>query len=293
MLEATQLGAALYVPTTHQDLRAITTGFKLTEPRTLILCTEDSVSARDLPAALDNLHDALQTFRPSGLRHVFVRVRNPEVMRQVIRMPGAEKLSGFVLPKTTAANIDDYLGLMGDHPGQVMPTLETVEVFSDQAMTEFLRRIDRPAASARILCLRVGGNDLLALLRLRRPRGHTLYETPLGQVIARLVTTFLPYGFALSAPVFEHLDDVQTLAREIEIDLNYGLTGKTAIHPSQVTLIEQHYRARPMDVEAARRILDQEAAGVFQFNNSMCEPATHRPWATAVLQAERHFGLAS
>ena len=41
----------------------------------------------------------------------------------------------------------------------------------------------------------IGGNDLLNLLGLRRQRGHTLYETPLGAVIARLVTTFKPHGF--------------------------------------------------------------------------------------------------
>ena len=60
-----------------------------------------------------------------------------------------------------------------------------------------------PAWRARILVLRIGGNDLLNLLGLRRQRGHTLYETPLGAVIARLVTTFKPHGFRLSAPVFE------------------------------------------------------------------------------------------
>ncbi|MER2511476.1 MAG: HpcH/HpaI aldolase/citrate lyase family protein, partial [Nitrosomonas ureae] len=145
----------------------------------------------------------------------------------------------------------------------------------------------------RILTLRIGGNDLLSLLRMRRPRGRTIYETPIGQVIARLATTFIPYGFSISAPVFEYLDDVQTLSREIEEDLNHGLLGKTAIHPTQVPLIERHYQVRQQDVEAAMRILHHDAPGVFKLHQSMCEPATHRPWAHSVLEAARCFGSVS
>lgn len=171
-----------------------------------------------------------------------------------------------------------------------MPTLETREVFNDASMQDLLRRMDRARWRERILSLRIGGNDLLSLLRMRRPRGRTIYETPIGQVIARLATTFIPYGFSIAAPVFEHLDDVETLSREIEEDLNYGLLGKTAIHPSQVPLIERHYRVRQQDVETAIRILHHDAPGVFKLHQSMCEPATHRPWAHSVLEAARCFG---
>ena len=99
--------------------------------------------------------------------------------------------------------------------------------------------------------------------------------------VARLTTTFLPYGFALSAPVFEHFDDPEPLGREIKADLNHGLTGKTSVHPDQVPLIEGHYRVHPEDLEVARQILRPNAPGVFKLRQSMCEPATHRSWARA------------
>ena len=75
----------------------------------------------------------------------------------------------------------------------------------------------------RILALRIGGNDLLALLGLRRPRQMTIYRTPLGPVIGKLVTTFRPYGFVLTGPVFEHLDTPALLAQEVEEDLAHGM----------------------------------------------------------------------
>lgn len=287
------LGASLYVPATHPDLTAIAAGNKLADVRSIIFCTEDAVNQADLGTALVNLASSLDHLQPSEVRRHFVRARNPEVLRQILGMPGAARLDGFVLPKVSADNIAAYM----DHIEQdaspahwVMPTLETREVFNDAAMQALLGKMDGARWRERILSLRIGGNDLLSLLRMRRPRGRTLYETPIGQVIARLATTFIPYGFSLSAPVFEYLDDTQTLSREIEEDLNHGLQGKTAIHPSQVPLIERHYRVRQQDVEAAMRILHHDAPGVFKLQQSMCEPATHRPWAHSILEAARCFG---
>jgi citrate lyase beta subunit len=143
---------------------------------------------------------------------------------------------------------------------------------------------------SRILALRIGGNDLLALLGLRRPRGMTIYRTPLGPVIARLVTTFRPYGFALTAPVFEHLDLPELLDQEVLEDMAYGMVGKTAIHPTQIAPIEQHYKVKPHDLAAAHAILDASAPAVFRMHDSMCEVATHRAWAERTVEQSRLFG---
>ena len=290
MPNADNLGASLYVPATHPQLCAIAAGQKLAQLRSVIFCTEDAVHARDLPAALANLALALQALCPNPQRQRFVRVRSPEVLQHLLALPGIEHIDGFVLPKATAANLPGYLQLLAATQHSLMPTLESVEVFDDGELQRLRQLLLQPAWRARILVLRIGGNDLLNLLGLRRQRGHTLYETPVGSVIARLVTTFKPHGFLLSAPVFEYLDDDATLEREVRQDLLHGLTGKTAIHPDQVPRIERHYSARHSDLAAARRILDPDAAGVFQFDNAMCEPTTHRNWALSVVQAEQHYG---
>ena len=290
MPNADNLGASLYVPATHPKLCAIAAGQKLAQLRSLIFCTEDAVHARDLQSALANLALALLALRPDPQRQRFVRVRSPEVLQHLLALPGIEHIDGFVLPKATAHNLPDYLQLLAATQHSLMPTLESVEVFDDLELQRLRQLLLQPAWRARILVLRIGGNDLLNLLGLRRQRGHTLYETPVGSVIARLVTTFKPHGFLLSAPVFEYLDDDATLEREVRQDLLHGLTGKTAIHPDQVPRIERHYSARRSDVAAARRILDPDAAGVFQFDNAMCEPTTHRNWALSVVQAEQHYG---
>jgi citrate lyase beta subunit len=290
MPDPTQLGASLYVPATHQALAEIVAGIRLGSVRSLIICTEDAVSAQHLPGALENLAQALRHAKTRTDRLIFVRARDPQVLQTILGMAGAHQLTGFVLPKITAENIDDYLQPLDGHPHRVMPTLETRETFGESDLYQFLRLIEQPSRRERIFSLRIGGNDLLALLRMRRPRGRTIYETPLGYVIARLATIFIPQGFTLSAPVFEHMDDPATLSREIEHDLNHGLVGKTAIHPNQIPLIEEHYRVCENDLNAAVQILAPDAPGVFSFDQSMCEPATHRPWAQSVLLTARHCG---
>jgi citrate lyase beta subunit len=285
------LGASLYVPATHKDLQSIAQGELLGEVRSLIFCTEDAVADSELSYALFNLSLVLQHMGPRANTDRFVRVRNPEILRRVLEMPGVEKLSGFVLPKATRHNFDAYFRQVRKTHFQLMPTLETAEVFDETEMKLFRQCLEQPGVREHILALRIGGNDLLALLGIRRPRSMTIYCTPIGTVISRLATTFLPYGFALTAPVFEHLDNPGLLALEVQEDLAHGLVGKTAIHPSQVALIEQHYRVNHNDVEAALRIMSPESPAVFKMHDSMCEVATHRAWAHGVVEQARIFGI--
>jgi citrate lyase beta subunit len=172
-----------------------------------------------------------------------------------------------------------------------MPTLETAAVFDASAMRELAVMLAEDSVKERIVILRIGGNDLLNLLGLRRPRGMTIYETPLAGVISQLVTTFYPQGFLLSAPVYEYLSDAVTLAREIRQDLAHGLIGKTAIHPSQIGLIEPHYAVVEDDYAMACRILEEAAPAVFRMHDAMCEVATHRRWAQQIICRHHYFGF--
>ncbi len=287
---AKSMGASLYVPANHKNLMAVAEGERIGHARSLIFCTEDAVADRDLSWALFNLSVVLANMRTDSAAERFVRVRNPEVMARVLAMPGVEKLTGFVIPKATADNVGAYFSQVSHTSHLLMPTLETAEVFNDDDMRALRKVLEASAVRSRIPALRIGGNDLLALLGLRRPRGMTIYRTPLGPVIARLVTIFRPHGFVLTAPVFEHLDLPDLLDQEVQEDIAYGMVGKTAIHPSQIAPIEQHYRVKPRDLETARAILDVNAPAVFKMHDSMCEVATHRAWAQRVVDQSNVFG---
>jgi citrate lyase beta subunit len=291
-LSATMLGASLYLPASRADLAAIAHGQKQPSARSLIFCTEDALHERDLDSALNRLAALLPELE-AGPQLRFIRPRTPAVLRRLLRMDGIERIQGFVLPKVGPRTLSDWLRVWDDRHGHwLMPILETVETF-DRRQMEILRdRLENSGLQDRVLCLRIGGNDLLNLLGLRRARGATIYDTPLRGVIADLVCVFHPAGYRLSAPVFERLDTPDVLAREVEVDLQHGLIGKTAIHPTQIPVIENLYRVSREDYDLASAVLHPDAAAVFKLHETFCEPATHRYWAAAMLERARVFGVA-
>ncbi|MFO1371634.1 MAG: HpcH/HpaI aldolase/citrate lyase family protein [Candidatus Competibacteraceae bacterium] len=289
-LSAMRLGASLYVPATRPDLAAIANGRKLPQLRSLILCTEDAVHERDLEQALAHLAALLPELERGPLLR-FIRPRNPTVLRRLLRLDSIERIQGFVLPKFGLHPGGLAAGLGRQQGPSSVADLETVEAF-DRRKMEFLRdQLEDSGLRDRVLCLRIGGNDLLNLLGIRRARGATIYDTPLRNTIADLVCIFHPAGYRLSAPVFERLDTPEVLAREVEADLQHGLRGKTAIHPAQIPVIEALYRVSRDDYEMASAVLAADAAAVFRLYDTFCEPATHRRWAAGVLERARVFGV--
>jgi citrate lyase beta subunit len=291
MVRSLELGASLYVPATRADLAPLANRDRYPALRSIIFCTEDAIAEAELPHALRNLEHLLPGLEPVGLLR-FVRVRNPRVLRTLLQMDGVRGLTGFVLPKLTRHNVDEYFAAFRPaDPFLVMPTLETIEAFDPRRMAELRDLLLQERYRRRILALRIGGNDLFHLLGMRRPRGRTIYQTPLAVTIAQLVTTFCPHQFHLTGPVFEYLDSPRLLEREVRGDLGYGLFGKTAIHPRQVPLIEAHYRVSARELHMAERILAEAAPPVFRLHGSMCEPATHRRWATFIHERARLYGV--
>lgn len=295
------LGASMYVPLTQpaQAIVAIANGIKFPHLRSVIFDTEDSVRDDQLAQALRNLQEALPQFQHNvGIKR-FVRVRTPHVLGQITAFDGVERLVGFVLPKITSANLSYYLSNLSqrDH-FMLMPTLETAEAFDINEMIKLRHRLlDDQRTAERIVCLRIGGNDLMGCLRIRRNPRCTIYDTAVGQTIAMLAGVFIPHGIGLSAPVCEVINNPDVLKLEMQKDLDHGLFGKTAIHPSQIELIEAAYQVDEHDYAEAVQILDANAPAVFRANSSdgrgerMCEPTTHRNWAEDIVARAQVYGM--
>lgn len=224
---------------------------------------------------------------------LFRSVRNPEVLREILKMKSINNIDGFVLPKVTSNCLDDYFKPLFGTKFKAMVTLETKECFEATKMINLRDELIDKGYDKYTLSLRIGGNDLLNIVGMRRVRNKTIYETPIGQVISNLVGIFKPYGFQLSAPVFEYMNDPATLQREIEQDLAHGLVGKTAIHPQQIDQIEGCYQVCPMEVEQATYLLSSDAKAVHKMHDAMLEVSTHSAWAQQVMKRADIFGVAA
>ena len=289
------LGATLYMPATRADILDVVFGEKIQGLRSLVVCLEDAVAETDVQQALSNLKHLLLGIearggRPSGGPILFVRPRDAEMAAVLNEWSLMRHVDGFVVPKLRLSNIRQWQQAVTRHELMLMPTLETPEVFDPGAMVE-LRDAMLEQLPGRIIALRIGGNDLMGCLGLRRSPALTLYSTPMSYVIPMLCGVMGAAGFALTAPVFEQLNMPQLLEQELALDIAHGLVGKTAIHPSQITVIHKALQVTLEDLNSARQILSESAPAVFKFNDAMCEPATHYKWAQTVIERAHWQGV--
>jgi citrate lyase beta subunit len=288
-----RLGATLYMPATRPDLVEIACGQRLAGLRSIVICLEDAVHHLELPEAQSNLRRALHQLGAERRQRgplLFVRPRNPAMATTLLDWPEAERIDGFVLPKLDGNNLMAWSSHLNGCKQLLMPTLETPAIFDPVAVTELRDALICELAD-QIIALRIGGNDLLGLLGVRRNRERTLYDGPLAYTVAMLCSILGSSGFALTAPVMERYDRPDLLREELARDLDHGLVGKTAIHPSQIATIHAALQVDTDEYNEAMAITSSDAPAVFGLNGAMCEPATHSRWAEAILARAHHFGV--
>jgi citrate lyase beta subunit len=293
MIDAIELGATLYIPASRPDLGAVLSG-RHPNLRSAVLCLEDSIHPSEVPLALSNVARLLRSGAEAegGDRRpaLFVRPRDEAMLAHILGFDGIRNVAGFVIPKTSPDDFPSYLRCLADDHHLLMPTLETPQLLDGVELRRLLDQL--LAVQSRILAIRIGGNDLLHAIGARRSAVRTAYDGPLGGMITRFVSAFAPFGFSLSAPVFEHFANPELLREEVERDLEHGLLTKTAIHPRQIDIIQGAYEVDSDTLAEARAIVRGEGRGVFASRGSMCEPETHKKWALSTIRRAEIFGVA-
>ncbi|GHA63596.1 HpcH/HpaI aldolase/citrate lyase family protein [Photobacterium aphoticum] len=288
------LGATLYMPATRDDIVQVALRNKIPHLRSMVICLEDAVADHEVEQALANLITITRQLATHRRDHeqpiIFIRPRDLDMAAHIVAHYDLTGIDGFVFPKFTLATLPEWEAITASTHLMWMPTLETQEVFDGQAMQQLANALHASPMRDRIIALRIGGNDLMSILGIRRSRHATIYEGPLNYVMKMLTCTFGAKGFALTSPVFELIDNVELLEQELQLDLIHGLVGKTAIHPSQIACIHEAWMVDPSEYEDAIRIINSTQA-VYQHGGAMCEPATHRQWAKNILERRQLFGL--
>lgn len=284
-----ELGASLYVPATHKSLEEVL-ALGCHDARSIILCTEDSVSPDAIAWAVRRLTKALEA-APKDVPFLrFVRPRNPFVLRQLLESTEAvSRIDGLVIPKFDGTVMSAWREVLDLHPAlAIMPTLETPALFCEAttiATLDALNDLSNP-----IIALRIGANDLLGAIGLKRQPGQTIYDTPLRSTIERLITIFRPAGFELAAPVCDLISEPDTLSREVAQDIAWGFFAKTCVHPAQLGLIEEHFaQAINRQQKQANAVLNSNGA-VFKDDGQMLETTCHTHWAKRITSLKANLG---
>ena len=279
------MGPALYMPALHPALDGILEDGP--SCGIAVICLEDALADRDRPKAMERLRriagdrDAL----PDG---IWIRPADLDMARGIAAMPLAAMLSGFVIPKAAPDSFAAWAETCLAAASAVQPVLE------DETCM-LAHRLDRLADAMRpyrdrIPMARIGGNDILAALHLRRAPGAMSWDTPLATAMHTVHAVLTPEGYALSAPVCDLLESPGLLVRETRRDADSGFLGKTVIHPSQIPPVIQGMRVTPQDLAQARAVLAPGSNAVFRMGGRMCESSVHRRWAERILLRADMFG---
>ena len=292
--DAYSLGATLYMPILHPRVSDILQGRVTPPAQSVVLCFEDALAEQDVSDGLSRLDRVLSDLPDRLPVRAFLRPRNRAMARDLCEYASGTAIDGIVAPKVLPETLPEWLAMARETNLTVMPTLESATFFDPGKIVAIRDILDdhRPEAG-RIAAIRIGGNDLLSSMGLRRARGVTSWEGPLAWVLSMASSILTSAGHPVAAPVFDIIDDLDTLRREAARDVAAGFVSKTIIHPAQAPIVEEAFRVAPDELQRAQAVLDASAKAVFQVGGVMCEPATHAAWAERTVTRAQFFGMVS
>ena len=283
-----ELGATLFVRATHKDLEAVVGAKKYPNLKSVLIDTEDGISEDELLAAMTNIKELLVGFEKTKLL-VFIRPRNIEILKELLRLENIELIDGFILPKFSLANAKEYLEILKISSHAIMPSIEGEELFSKTKLSE-LRDI-LFEVKERIILVRFGLEDMLRQLRMRRKCEESVFDFAVtSTVLGNFIATFKSSGFGVSGGVYPCFKDSEGFTKDVLRDLKEGLFSKTIIHPNQIDITNKLYRVTKAEFEEALEICGSSLA-VFSQNSKMAEVATMTPYAQEIIKRAEVYGV--
>ncbi len=309
------VGALLYCPADHRSVADHIIAGRFGSHFSLALCLEDTIRDGFVAQAEQQLCRTIQKIcrarADSGfyLPKMFIRVRNAEQMMRLYRALGEQMavITGFIIPKFSMDDADAYIDTISDinasscRPVYMMPIYESSSILNLRTRYDVLYALKDKMSPIEelILNIRVGGNDLCHLFGFRRHSDTSIHEiTPISHIFSDIVTV---YGtdYVISGPVWEYYGGGQWeegLRKEIADDRLCGFTGKTAIHPAQIPVINDAYAVEADDYRSARAILDWDPGSSSLVSADprgmrMNECRTHTEWARKTILLAECYGI--
>ncbi len=241
-LAGQQIRSYLYVP--GDDPRRIEKALA-TGADAVVIDLEDSVAPNRKEEARNNAATVLES---APARPVFVRINTPgsEFAARDIAAVAALHLSGLRLPKVESLEI-------------VRLVAQTLEALRSEAGIQCLIEsalglelaLEIARSHERVGGISLGEADLAADLGVRDEAG-LLYAR------SRIVSASRAAG--LPGPVqsvYTRVNDLDGLRRSTEEGKNMGFVGRSAIHPSQVPIINEVFTPTEEEVAEAQELLER------------------------------------
>ena len=211
-----------------------------------------------------------------------------------------------------------------------MPVLESPSIIHRETRKATLSGISNVLAGSRdnLLAVRIGATDMSSAYGLRRSRDFTVYDVHVvASAIADIVNVLgrADDEYVITGAVWEHFapaertfkpmlreslfsedkalraklltEGYDKFLQEIQLDKINGITGKTVIHPSHISMVHSMLVVSHEEYSDATDVLKEDNGGggayASVYRNKMNEVKPHAAWARKTLNRARMFGVSN
>ena len=283
-----ELGATLFIPAIHKDLEAVVCDDKYPELKSVLIDTEDGINSESLDVAFKAIEKLLKIYEKKKLI-VFIRPRDIESLGKILKLKNIDKIDGFILPKFSLSNAEEYFFLLREYNFLVMPSIEGKELFNQNSLYKLRTFLLKNRKN--ILLVRFGLEDMLRQLKMKRSCEDSVFDfSATSYVLGSFISTFKSAGFAISGGVYPCFKDDDGFIKDVKHDLKEGLFSKTIIHPRQIKLTNELYKVTKEELSEAIEISEKNEA-VFNQNEKMAEVVTMKPYAQEIILRSKIYGV--
>lgn len=264
---------------------------------------EDSVAKSEKEAARTSAADFIRNFdRKGDTRRIYVRINGVQTRFADADLEAVMKArpDGILLPKarsgsdvkTLAAKLTEAEKANNIEDGQTEISVLGTEVA--EALLVMSTFID---TSPRLTSLCWGSEDLSAVIGAKTARNSSgNFTSPFRFARDLCLITAAAANVAAIDTIYIDLRDQPGLAREAADAARDGFTGKLAIHPDQVSVINEAFTPTPGEISRASEIVDafsqSDSTGVLTMDGEVLD-RPHLRRAKGILQRARLAGLTS
>lgn len=319
------VGGLLYMPASQSVAEKIIDG-RLEKVKSMVLDLEDSLGddmigygQRKIVETFEVLDKAIKDdrtdFTIKNVPLIFIRIRDFGQMRDIIDELGdmVYILTGFNIPKFDKTNCDKFVQEFKEVHDKVeadcgtslymMPIIENKLAMYRQLRMDNLLYINNclRAISPYVLNIRVGGADFCSIFGIRRGIDECIYDIGAVRSVFSDIINVFGKNYVVSGPVWEYFGKNRGeaweigLKNEIKYDKLNGFIGKTCIHPSQLSAIQESLIVSDMDYQDALMILginvNMQGVKKSAYENRMNEVKTHTKWAQKTIAIAHVYGV--
>lgn len=261
----------------------------------LILDLEDSVSPDRTAIARSMVSEFLKT-HSNRKQQLWVRInplQTPLALHDLVAVM-AGKPDGIMLPKPLnakdAQQLDHYLSALEVREGLALGSTRIIPVATEVPGALFDLQ-SYAGASSRLQGLTWGAEDLATAVGATSNRdasGEFTFTYKLARSLCLLASAHAEVQAIDTLSV--DFKDMKALAADVQNARREGFSGKLAIHPDQVEVINQGFTPSAHDLSHAQRIVDAfaqaQGAGAVQLDGKMVDKP-HLTQALRLLQLSR------